>query len=192
MENWTEAWRPQVITPYSGRVRYKTLITPFESGKEQRRQKQTKGKNGFTCSWNALDKTTYFAIKAFFEARGGAYETFNFPNYGQYIKGTRLSIDATADEIADSSSEFKNFGFDANYGICISDSVEGNDGYYSLSTVADSTLSITGNVGGNNESANEDLRVYKVYSMRFLNDTFQSVVVAPGYYGLSFELLEVF
>jgi len=192
MADWTETWRPQAITPYVSRMGHKTLITPFESGKEQRRSKWAKEKNRFVCHFNALSKSTFYAIKEFAKARSGAYDSFRFPNYDQFVKGTRLTIDVTADTIADSSSEFSSLGFDSDYDICVAHSSESNDGYYFLTTVANNLLTITGNVNGNDESLNNFLVVYKVYTVRFLQDTFQSNLISTDKYSLSFELIEVF
>lgn len=192
MADWTETWRPQSITPYVGSLRQRTLITPFESGKEQRRQKWSKEKHRFVLNWDILAKDTFFDIQEFFKDRSGAYENFNFPNYSQYIKGTRLSLDVTADTIADSSSDFLNFGFTSDYKICIAGSAEGNDGYYAVTTVIAGLVTLTDALPGNDESSNTNLLVYKVYNCRFLNDMFTAIQVTPDYYRLSVEILEIF
>jgi len=194
MANWTEMWRPQSITPYGGSLRYRTLITPFESGKEQRRQKWSKEKHRFVLNWNMLSKSTFYEIQEFFKARKGAYESFYFPNYSQYIKGTRLSLNVSTDVITDSGGDFLNFGFDENYDVCLAESAEGNDGYYSVRTggVDDNVIELSDALPGNDESANPHLIIYKVYLVRFLEDTFSAVQINPDYYRLSVEVIEVF
>jgi len=74
----TFTWTPQFVYSYS--PGYRTLISTFESGKEQRRQKWTAPRRRFHLVWNAISKSDADAIRAFFEARKGAYESFTYHN----------------------------------------------------------------------------------------------------------------
>lgn len=66
--------------PVEEELNYNTLITPFESGKEQRRQKWSQPKRIFTLSFNAMAETELDRMWSFYQARAGAYGTFTFEN----------------------------------------------------------------------------------------------------------------
>jgi uncharacterized protein (TIGR02217 family) len=57
---------------------FKTLITPFDSGKEQRRQKWTYDKYNVVLSYYGQPSSASETIWAFYRARKGAYEAFHF------------------------------------------------------------------------------------------------------------------
>ena len=80
MAAWDSGWVPQVVQPYEYGGEAKTLITEFENGSEQRRQVWTTVRHGFRLQYNAVSLATAEAIRAFFEARKGAYESFTFVN----------------------------------------------------------------------------------------------------------------
>ena len=79
-------WTPQLVYSYS--PGYRTLISTFESGKEQWRQKWSVPRRRFHLVWNAISKSDADAIRAFFEARKGAYESFTFQNPADSISYT--------------------------------------------------------------------------------------------------------
>ena len=80
MTDWNSAWSPQFV--YVDETNYRTLVTPFESGKEQRRKKWTTDRKRFRIVFNAIDKTTADAIKSLYNEKFGAYDTFSFTNPG--------------------------------------------------------------------------------------------------------------
>lgn len=75
---WNAAWSPQFVFTHG--PTYKTSISTFDSGKEQRRQKWTSPRRRFHLVYNALDKTTADLIRAEFETAKGAYTSFSWAN----------------------------------------------------------------------------------------------------------------
>lgn len=57
---------------------WRTLITPFDSGKEQRRQKWEYSKYNVVLSYYGQPSSASETIWKFFQARKGAYEAFHF------------------------------------------------------------------------------------------------------------------
>lgn len=78
MTDWNAAWSPQFV--YVSGVNWRTLITPFESGKEQRRKKWTTDKRRFHIVFNAIAKATADSILSLYNEKYGAYDTFSFTN----------------------------------------------------------------------------------------------------------------
>lgn len=177
---------------------FKTKVSDYESGAEQRKQKWTSPKYHFFLSFDVRAVATIDAIKDFFIARAGAYDTFNFPCFGQRIKGSGLAcVNSNPDTITDSGSGFVLKGFDASHGVAIAGSGQGNDGFYGLQTVAAGTLTLDNAETIAAESANSSLIVYKTYVVRFNEDRFRQEWLAQTAAGLylsgvkSLELIEV-
>ncbi|MBU1077087.1 MAG: DUF2460 domain-containing protein [Spirochaetes bacterium] len=78
MATFPAAPKPQFISSYS--VGWKTLITTFESGKEQRRAKWGSSKTMFTLVFNALTKANAETLRDFHIARQGSFESFSYVN----------------------------------------------------------------------------------------------------------------
>mgnify|MGYP001113681206 CR=1 FL=1 len=57
---------------------WKTVVTPFDSGKEQRRKKWTYAKYNVRLSYYGLASTASENLWRFYQARGGSYEAFHF------------------------------------------------------------------------------------------------------------------
>lgn len=57
---------------------WKTVVSQFESGKEQRRQKWTYAKYNVKLSYYGLVSSACENIWRFYQARGGSYEAFHF------------------------------------------------------------------------------------------------------------------
>jgi hypothetical protein len=64
--------------PYTITPRYKTLITEFDNGAEQRRAKWTFPKFDVQLGYTGLQTTAADIIYDFYRARRGAYEEFTF------------------------------------------------------------------------------------------------------------------
>ncbi len=62
--------------PYDITEVWKTTITPFDSGREQRRQKQVFPKYDMAFSYNTLTLTEFNLLWNFYHARRGAYAAF--------------------------------------------------------------------------------------------------------------------
>ena len=75
---WNADWSPQFVYTYG--PQFKTEITEFETGKEQRRQKWAAGRKRFHLVYNALPAATAALILAEFETMKGAYATMSWTN----------------------------------------------------------------------------------------------------------------
>jgi hypothetical protein len=64
--------------PYDISVVWKTIISAFDSGKEQRRQKQTYAKYDMSLTYNALHEADFQTLWNFYVARKGSFEAFYF------------------------------------------------------------------------------------------------------------------
>lgn len=172
VSDWDVTWKPNF--GFNFQPEYHTLVSPYEDGGEQRRRKRTRAKHRFFLSYNNKDNAVLDAIVAFFKARYGAYESFNFPNFGQRIKGVRLAcVDSTPDTITDSSNEFVKRGFDTTLDVWIEGSGVGNDGVYDVAGVAAGTITLDAAETLTAESVNADLIVYPCYVVRFNEDRFR-------------------
>ncbi len=183
MPAWDESWRPQLITPYSFDRTWNTVLSQFESGKEQRRKKWSASKSGFNLFFNAQEEDTLLAIRNFYDARFGRSATFTYPNYAEQIRGTRLAmVNSNPDSITDSSSEFVTLGFVAGQNVTVAGSGAGNDGVYTIAGggVSAGTLILTGAAALTAESANANLIVYRTYTVRFASDVFLSEYITPS------------
>jgi uncharacterized protein (TIGR02217 family) len=94
-------------TPYPSFVftkstEFKTLISQFENGCEQRRAKWSKGKHHFVINYNTLSPTELGTLFTFYEARMGSQEAFTFvdpttqTSYTCRFEDDNLSYDAFA------------------------------------------------------------------------------------------------
>jgi hypothetical protein len=192
MANWTVTWVPQFT--YRVGSGFETIISTFENGDEQRRAKRTTARCAFDVTFNGLAVTTATAIKNFYEARYGAYDAFNFPDYGAYVSGTRLACvegGASKDTITDSSSGLVTAGFDAAHMVWIAGSGASNDGVYNVYSVAAGVITLDADQDIADESANASLKIYKAYSVRFEQDSLEIGYITPSVCSLSFRLIEV-
>jgi hypothetical protein len=69
---------PKSAYGYNKTVAFKTLISQFENGAEQRRKKWSQGKLTFTLIWNAITPTNMAILWNFYIARLGSYDAFTF------------------------------------------------------------------------------------------------------------------
>src|SRR3990167_2437360 len=65
---------------YEQEKKYNTLITDFESGKEQRRKKWANPKRRFLLRYRNIGQTEYNSIISFFDSQSGAFDTFSWTN----------------------------------------------------------------------------------------------------------------
>jgi uncharacterized protein (TIGR02217 family) len=63
---------------FSKEIGYRTLISNFENGAEQRRNKWSQGKRQFTLTYKTLTLTEVTVIWDFFVARKGSFESFDY------------------------------------------------------------------------------------------------------------------
>ena len=191
MANWTVTWKPSFGMNFQ--PEYNTLISPYEDGGEQRRKKRTRAKHRFFLSYDARENATIDAIAAFFNARYGAYDSFNFPNYQQRIKGATLAcVDSNPDTITDSGNGFVTRGFNSTLDVWIEGSGEGNDGVKDVASVAAGTITLAGGESLTAESANADLIIYPCYVVRFNEDRFRQEMLTNEHIAVStVELVEV-
>ncbi|MFH1320443.1 MAG: hypothetical protein ABII90_07310 [Bacteroidota bacterium] len=71
-------WTPQSV--YSHEINYRTLVSKFESGAEQRRKKWTSPLHKFVLVFNRITNTVDNAIRVHYSDCYGAYDTFVWIN----------------------------------------------------------------------------------------------------------------
>jgi hypothetical protein len=64
--------------PYSLEMEYRTVVSQFDSGNEQRRSKWSFPKYNVTLHYNALEATDVDTLWDFYQARKGSFEAFHF------------------------------------------------------------------------------------------------------------------
>ena len=64
--------------PYELTINWKTITSAFDSGVEQRRQKQTYAKFDASLTYNALTEANFKTLWNFYIARAGSFEAFYF------------------------------------------------------------------------------------------------------------------
>ena len=69
---------PKPQYPYELTAVWKTIVSGFDSGVEQRRQKQTYAKYDVSVTYNALSGANFQTLWNFYIARKGTYEAFYF------------------------------------------------------------------------------------------------------------------
>ena len=95
MSTWPEE-NPTPRYPLHTEIEYNTLISNFDGGKEQRRQKLLYSRYNVEIRYNAISKTEAQTLWNFYVARAGAYESFyvydlalllqhSFAHTGQYV-----------------------------------------------------------------------------------------------------------
>lgn len=76
MALYPETPKPQM--PYQLTTNWKTIVSAFDSGKEQRRQKQLYEKYDIVLTYNALSLADMATLWNFYVARKGSFEAFYF------------------------------------------------------------------------------------------------------------------
>ena len=74
---------------------WRTLVTRFESGREQRRSKSDAPRRGFHLEFNAIPESTANAIRVFFDSRKGSWDSFSFTNPADGVTSTVRFADDT-------------------------------------------------------------------------------------------------
>jgi hypothetical protein len=69
---------PRPSWPYDIKINWKTLVSDFDSGKEQRKQKNLYPKYDVSLTYPALSVTNIQILWSFYQARRGTYEPFMF------------------------------------------------------------------------------------------------------------------
>lgn len=101
---------PSPTFPYVLEPEWRTLITPFDDGSEQRRQKWLYSKYNVRLSYYGLSATASNTLWEFYQARKGSYEAFHFfepldasSHTGLYVgigDSTTVNFDIPAKETA--------------------------------------------------------------------------------------------
>lgn len=71
---------PPASYVFTGAIQFKTLISAFENGVEQRRKKWGQGKPSFSLIYDVLTSSEMDILYDFYVARSGSYEAFYFVN----------------------------------------------------------------------------------------------------------------
>jgi len=75
---------PSTITPsYSivHDIEFRTLVSSFENGAEQRRNKWSQGKRQWTLVYNALTTSQILDLYNFYTSQKGAYTSFTYTDW---------------------------------------------------------------------------------------------------------------
>ena len=174
MAEWTLAWEPAKAERSS---EYAVDITPKGGNKEQRQLLADDSRRSLDMTFPYLSHNTIRAMRNFFDARHGSYESFTIPFYDDPIKGTGLGCNATAGTITDSGSQFSTFGFTAGETVAVLGSnIAGNDGYYVIAAggVAAGTLTLVSEAF-TDEANNSNLKVYRCMTARFVERYFKEL-----------------
>ena len=182
MANWDLNWIPFQVMAFS--ESWNTKISTFESGKEQRRKKWNRSRFRFELTFDVLTGIYTDEIRAFFEDMYGRYTVFDFANYAQRIKGTRVELNTAAGvhTIADTtdSGYFVKKGYGTNFKITVSGSGAGNNGIHdNVSIVAAALVTFSDTPFSANETGNDNLAVYPTYNVRFSEDTIRNTFLKP-------------
>ena len=195
---WLPAWEPHTYkTDYQNGGSFKTQISTFDNGKEQRRKKMTVERHRFIHSFDCLTEAELLAIYRFWQARYGAWEAFYYPNWGEILKGTRISTEYVSGgygRIKDSSGGFLTAGFAAGQKVVIGKSTASpvsNDGIYTIYSAAAGILTLSSTDNVFDETAKTELTVFRTYLVRFVDDNFWNRFKLDnlGYTG-SLEMIE--
>jgi hypothetical protein len=91
-ENYPSSPVPQYS--FTEEIGFKTLISQFENGTEQRRNKWSRGKRQFTLVYNVLEIAEIEILWDFYVARKGSFESFYFTDLNLITGGINV-IDVT-------------------------------------------------------------------------------------------------
>ena len=80
MADTTEEFNFPINIPFEEEVQWSTLVTKYESGKEQRRKKWSQPKRVYTVNLRGRSKTVSTQVWDFYNSRSGAFDTFYFVN----------------------------------------------------------------------------------------------------------------
>ena len=100
------------LTPdqaYEENVRYKTIVSEFESGYEQRRQKWANPLRKFRLVYTARTAADYNTMLTFFNARKGSYDSFVWNNYND---STNYNVRFVSDDISVRQRAYDVFDFE--------------------------------------------------------------------------------
>ena len=71
---------PVIQYVFTEKIDFKTLVSAFENGYEQRRRKWAHGKRSFSLKYNVLTYNETDTLYDFYIARNGTYDAFSFVN----------------------------------------------------------------------------------------------------------------
>ncbi len=71
---------PTIQFVFTQKMGFKTLISNFENGYEQRRKKWAHGKHSFSVKYDTLTLAEVDTLYDFYVARNGSHEAFYFAN----------------------------------------------------------------------------------------------------------------
>lgn len=170
-------------------VSHRTLITPFESGKEQRRQKWRKARRSFKLDLRGKSATDTQEKWKFYTERHGAYDSFYFEN--THESPTSLSGDevlGTGDGI-DTSWQFNRYPVIS--GDC--DITVGASGYseavdYTVNYTTGAITMVTVPPSGDVITAT-DYRFFRI--CRFVEDNLTRELFSYKLYNMGLELIEI-
>jgi len=170
--------------------RWKTVISIFDDGNEQRRQKWTAPQYDITLQYNAIRATAMSTIWNFFEARKGAYEAFHY--YIGEAWGEKQDVKGAYIAVADGTATAFTLPCKNSCSVTIyqNGSVIGSSLVVVNATVgvddAD-TLSL-GMTPSSGDVLTADFTGYQKVRCRFKDDTLSRSLFEPGLYKMTVEL----
>jgi len=182
----TEVFTYPVTLSYTESINWKTLITAFEDGKEQRRKKWSNPRRVFTLQYRGSTKTDINGMWDFYNDRYGAYDTF-------YWENTNESPLETAEAIMTGDGLTKNFQLD-NYPVISGECVLTVEGV-AQTEVTDYTIDYASGSGdfvsapGDGEVVAGTYSFYRI--VRFFDDRMSKEEFAYRVYNAQLRLIEI-
>jgi hypothetical protein len=93
-------------------IEHHTLLSEFENGSEQRRNKWSQDKRKFSCVFKNRTKSEFETVRDFIIARKGAYESFTFTNPND---STSYTVRLDGDTFAAQNKAFNLYDFDLKF-----------------------------------------------------------------------------
>ena len=172
-------------------ARYKTVISIFDDGNEQRRQKWTAPQYDVTLQYNAIRTTAMTTLWNFFEARKGAYEAFHY--YIGEAWSEKQTVTGAYIAVADGSATA--FTLPCKNSCAVTVYQNGSALGSSIITVNTTvgtddsdTLSLTGLTPSSGDVLTCDFTGYQKVRCRFKNDTLSRTLWERDIYKLVIEL----
>ena len=171
-------------------IHFRTLVTPFESGKEQRRAKWSTPRRSFSLTYNGRRYDRMQELWTFYKNRQGAYDTFYFENPND--SPISLSGDETLGTGNGSNKNFTLDRYPVHSGDCILVSATSGD----LTEGVDYTVNYTtGAITFSSAPANNDVikatSYHFYYICRFAKDDMSRELFSYQLYNTGLEVLQV-
>jgi hypothetical protein len=197
-------WMPQLLD-YSAKQQYSTIISTFENGMEQRRQRYQRPIGSWTFNYSAslMSPTTMSKIGdeilAFFNDTKGAYDNFFLPSWELEFNSSSVVHDASSIDFGVNSPSPESLGFSGTLGA------QGNymyicDHYYMqpeqttvheivrIQSIEGQVVNLATSISG--EYSGNTAKIQKAHLVRFVNDTLERSHKFPYLWESPIEFIE--